>query len=49
MEIPKAHTTDSIVPPGKHVAKTRIVVVDEHPLLRHGIVAFINGQPDMNW
>jgi DNA-binding NarL/FixJ family response regulator len=47
MEIPKAHATDSIVPPGKHVAKTRILIVDEHPLLRHGIVAFINGQPDM--
>src|SRR6266496_6229667 len=47
MEIPKAHPTDSIVPPGKHVAKTRILVVDEHPLLRYGIVAFINGQPDM--
>ena len=47
MEIPKAHATDSIAPPGEHVAKTRILVVDEHPLLRHGIVAFINGQPDM--
>jgi len=47
MEIPTADATDSIVPPGKHVAKTRILVVDEHPLLRHGIVAFINGQPDM--
>jgi len=47
MEIPKAHPTDSIVPPGKQVAKTRILVVDEHPLLRYGIVAFINGQPDM--
>ena len=47
MEIPKAHATDSIAPPGEHVGKTRILVVDEHPLLRHGIVAFINGQPDM--
>jgi DNA-binding NarL/FixJ family response regulator len=47
MEIPKAHPTDSIVPPGKQVAKTRILVVDEHPLLRYGIAAFINGQPDM--
>ncbi len=47
MEIPKAHATDSIAPPGEHAAKTRILVVDEHPLLRHGIVAFINGQPDM--
>ena len=34
-------------PPEKHPVKTRIVVLEEHPLLRHGIVAFINGQPDM--
>ena len=32
---------------GKQIAKTRILVADEHPLLRHGIVAFINCQPDM--
>jgi DNA-binding NarL/FixJ family response regulator len=36
-----------IVSPGKHAVKTRILVVDEHPLLRHGIIAFINCQPDM--
>ncbi len=47
MEIPKAHATDSIAPPGEHVAKTRILVVDEHPLLRHGIVTYLNAQPDM--
>jgi DNA-binding NarL/FixJ family response regulator len=29
------------------MAKTRILVVDEHPLLRYGIIAFIEGQPDM--
>ncbi len=46
MEIPKAHATD-IVPPGKQAAKTRILVVDEHPLLRHGIVTYLNAQPDM--
>jgi len=33
--------------PGKHAAKTRILIVDEHPLLRHGIITFINRQPDM--
>jgi len=32
---------------GKQIAKTRILVADEHPLLRHGMVAFINAQPDM--
>ena len=36
-----------IVPPSRHAVKTRILVVDEHPLLRHGIIAFINCQPDM--
>jgi DNA-binding NarL/FixJ family response regulator len=36
-----------IVPPGRHPVKTRILVVDEHPLLRHGIIALINCQPDM--
>ena len=46
MEIPKAHATGSIAP-GGHVAKTRILVVDEQPLLRHGIIAFINCQQDM--
>ena len=46
MEIPKTHPSGKIVP-GRHIAKTRILVADEHPLLRHGIVAFINCQPDM--
>src|SRR5882757_5558473 len=27
--------------------KTRIVVLEEHPLLRHGIFDFLNSQPDM--
>ena len=31
----------------KRSAKTRILVVDEHPLIRHGITTLINGQPDM--
>ena len=47
MEIPKPRRTDRTVPPGKQAAKIRILVVDEHPLLRHGIIAFINSQPDM--
>src|SRR5438045_8203930 len=28
-------------------AKIRIMVVDEHPLIRHGIITFIDCQPDM--
>ena len=47
MEIPKPHPTDSIAPPGKHAAKTRIAVLEEHPLLRHGIAHLLNSQEDM--
>src|SRR5205809_3831384 len=31
----------------KTFAKTRILVLDEQPLLRHGISAYLNSQPDM--
>src|SRR5437762_14215466 len=34
-------------PPGKHPVKTGIVVLEEHPLLRHGIADFLNSQEDM--
>src|SRR5258708_1717054 len=33
--------------PEKHSAKTRIVVLEEHPLLRRGVADFLNSQPDM--
>jgi DNA-binding NarL/FixJ family response regulator len=46
METPGTNASGKIVS-GRQIAKTRILVADEHPLLRHGIVAFINGQPDM--
>lgn len=46
MDIPKTHPSGRIIP-GKNIGKTRILVVDEHPMLRHGLVAFINGQSDM--
>src|SRR6266704_6265459 len=46
MEIPKPQATGTIVS-GKQAAKTRILVVDEHPLIRHGIIAFIDCQSDM--
>jgi DNA-binding NarL/FixJ family response regulator len=32
---------------GKTAVKTRILVLEEHPLLRHGIVDYLNSQPDM--
>jgi DNA-binding NarL/FixJ family response regulator len=32
---------------GEHPAKIRILVLDEQPLLRHGISAYLNSQPDM--
>jgi DNA-binding NarL/FixJ family response regulator len=31
----------------KHPAKTRILVLEEHPLFRHGLSVFLNSQPDM--
>jgi DNA-binding NarL/FixJ family response regulator len=34
-------------PTGKNPVKTRIVVLEEHPLLRHGIIDYLNSQPDM--
>ena len=33
--------------PGRPVAKTRILVLEEHPLLRDGIADYFNSQPDM--
>jgi DNA-binding NarL/FixJ family response regulator len=32
---------------GKNPVKTRILVLEEHPLLRHGISDYLNAQPDM--
>jgi DNA-binding NarL/FixJ family response regulator len=46
MEIPKAHATGRTVSE-KDAGKTRILVVDEQPLLRHGVVTYLNCQPDM--
>jgi DNA-binding NarL/FixJ family response regulator len=31
----------------KHPPKTRILVLEEHPLLRHGLSVYLNAQPDM--
>lgn len=33
--------------PPREVAKKRILVVDDHPLLRHAVVDLVNRQPDM--
>ena len=33
--------------PRNHGAKTRILVVDEQPLLRHGVATYLNGQPGL--
>jgi DNA-binding NarL/FixJ family response regulator len=34
-------------PPEKHPVKVRILILEEHPLLRHGIADYVNSQPDM--
>jgi DNA-binding NarL/FixJ family response regulator len=33
--------------PEKNSAKTRILILEEHPLLRHGLAHYLNSQPDM--
>jgi DNA-binding NarL/FixJ family response regulator len=33
--------------PAKNPVRTRILVLEEHPLLRHGIIDYLNSQPDM--
>src|SRR5215470_7299092 len=33
--------------PEKPSVKTRILILEEHPLLRHGVAQFLNLQPDM--
>src|SRR5215831_8297072 len=33
--------------PEKHSAKSRILILEEHPLLRYGVAHFLNSQPDM--
>jgi DNA-binding NarL/FixJ family response regulator len=33
--------------PEKHPVKTRILILEEHPLLRYGVTHFLNSQPDV--
>jgi DNA-binding NarL/FixJ family response regulator len=33
--------------PEKHSVKVRILILEEHPLLRYGVAHFLNSQPDM--
>src|SRR5215813_11570265 len=33
--------------PENYPAKTRILILEEHPLLRHGVAQFLNSQPDI--
>ena len=32
---------------GRNPVRTRILILEEHPLLRHGICDYLNSQPDM--
>jgi DNA-binding NarL/FixJ family response regulator len=34
-------------PQEKHSQRTRVLVLEEHPLLRHGVAHFLNSQPDI--
>jgi len=38
---------DMSAPPEKHPVKIRILILEEHPLLRHGVAHYVNSQPDM--
>jgi DNA-binding NarL/FixJ family response regulator len=38
---------DDMSAPEKHSVKTRILILEEHPLLRHGVAHYLNSQPDM--
>ena len=42
----KRHSTGMSVP-GKPVNKTRVLVLEEHPLLRDGMTDLLNAQPDL--
>jgi DNA-binding NarL/FixJ family response regulator len=34
-------------PQEKHSQRTRVLVLEEHPLLRHGVAEYLNSQPDI--
>src|ERR1043166_8297545 len=36
-----------MAPSGNNPVRTRILILEEHPLLRHGLYEFLNSQPDM--
>jgi hypothetical protein len=46
MDTPKTHASGKITPV-KHVAKTRVLLLEEQPLLRYGVSVYLNLQPDM--
>ncbi len=46
MEISKTQSSGRIIP-GKHIPKTRILVMEEQALLRYGVATYLDSQPDM--
>ncbi len=46
MDTAKTQSSGRIIP-GKHIPKTRILVMEEHPLLRYGVATYLDSQPDM--
>ena len=46
MDTPKTQASGRIIP-GKQLGKTRILLLEEQPLLRYGISAYLSLQPDM--
>src|SRR6266542_5628202 len=46
MDTAKTQSSGRIIP-GKHIPKTRILVMEEHPLLRYGVATYLDSQSDM--
>jgi DNA-binding NarL/FixJ family response regulator len=43
----KTFRREDMSAPEKHSVKIRILILEEHPLLRHGVSDYVNSQPDM--
>jgi DNA-binding NarL/FixJ family response regulator len=43
----QSRNTHQCPPQEKHSQRTRVLVLEEHPLLRHGVAEYLNSQPDI--
>src|SRR5690349_18050770 len=47
MKRPKKSSSTTAEPKGESTSRKRILVVDDHPMTRAGVVQFLNRQPDL--